>query len=123
MTFARSFGFSDFVLDDIETAVGEALANAVEHGASEDPWFTVEANFVGGSLVVDIKDGGRGFDTDSEAARIAAQRALHRGFGITLMRTLMDRVEYAEGGTRIRLFKRRPDAGHLDQKTAGQSEA
>lgn len=40
-----------------------------------------------------------------------------RGYGMSIMRALMDGVEYSEGGTRIRLVKK------LDVSFAAQSSA
>jgi len=105
--FARRCGFVDQLLDDIEAAVGEGLANAVEHGHGDDGGLEVSARRDGEALVVEIKDSGRGFDHATVGAGAPPVEAL-RGFGSFIMRQLMDDVGYTEFGTRLRLIKRLP---------------
>jgi serine/threonine-protein kinase RsbW len=109
-TFAETCGFRDTPLADVENAAGEALANAAEHGDSEgSPGFDVSAMFDGDRLVIEIEDHGRGFDASAELARPTPDAEGYRGFGIFLMRTLMDEVAYNERGSRIQLTKRLDD--------------
>ncbi|HTV75169.1 MAG TPA: ATP-binding protein [Candidatus Acidoferrales bacterium] len=105
--FARYAGLSGVALQDFETAMGEALANAVEYGG---PSFTVSARLTNGVLNVELADGGKGFQGWSETERARPPSGAPRGFGIFLMRALMDRVEYSEGGSRLRLSKTVPFA-------------
>jgi anti-sigma regulatory factor (Ser/Thr protein kinase) len=106
--FARRCGFVDQLLDDIEAAVGEGLANAVEHGHRDDGGFEVSARRDGEVLVVEIKDSGRGFDHATVCAGAPPPVEALRGFGTFIMRELMDDVGYTEFGTRLRLIKRLP---------------
>jgi anti-sigma regulatory factor (Ser/Thr protein kinase) len=103
--YARLCGFPARIMVDIALAVGEALANAVEHGNKDSGFIEVGCRFEGGTLIVEVRDGGSGFDFDRIVRR---QREPHsvRGFGITIMESLMDAVEYADRGTSIRLHKR-----------------
>ncbi len=103
--FARVCGFDRSALADIESAVGEALANAVEHGHRDDGWFRVFCEFEAETLVTEVKDLGSGFDFHQPIAMDAAELR-PRGFGRTIMRACMDDVHYADGGTRVRLVKR-----------------
>jgi serine/threonine-protein kinase RsbW len=103
--FARHAGLRGVALEDFELAVGEALANAVEYGG---PTFTLDAVVSGGMLTVDLSDGGPGFRGWKETERVRPPSDAPRGFGIFLMRKLMDRVEYSEGGSRLRLSKAVP---------------
>jgi anti-sigma regulatory factor (Ser/Thr protein kinase) len=106
-TFAETCGFRDAPLADVENAAGEALANAAEHGDGVgSPGFDISATFDGNRLVIEIDDHGRGFDCASVLARPAPDIGGYRGFGIFLMRTLMDDVAYNECGSRIQLTKR-----------------
>jgi len=104
--FAATCGFDDRSLDDVESAVGEALANAAEHGDCEaSAGFDVFATFDDARLVIEVKDHGRGFDCGSVLERATPDATGNRGFGIFLMRTLMDEVAYSDRGSRIQLVK------------------
>lgn len=102
------FGYPDQQLADIETAVGEALANAAEHGHRAESGFEVRVRVEREMLVIEVQDDGAGFDA-SPAVECPAYDA-PRGFGIYLMRHLMDEVHYDIGGTCVRLAKRLPAA-------------
>jgi len=105
--FAASCGFENGLLDDVESAVGEALANAVEHGKCEGAdGFEVWATFESDQLVIEIKDYGAGFDCERALEKANPDSCGNRGFGIFLMRELMDEVAYSERGSRIQLVKR-----------------
>jgi len=103
--FAAGCGFTDGTLDDVESAVGEALANAVEHGNS-DSGFAVTATYDDARLVIEVKDQGSGFDAEQALKSEAPDAEGARGFGIFLMRQLMDEIAYTDCGSRIQLIKR-----------------
>ncbi len=106
----RRCGFRDTPLADVENAAGEALANAAEHGdGTGNPGFDISATFDGNRLVIEIDDHGHGFDTAAVLARPVPDCFGYRGFGVYLMRTLMDEVAYDERGSRIQLVKRLDD--------------
>jgi len=105
--FARECGFDGGQVDDIESAVGEALANAVEHGHRPGGSFSVGCTFDGARLVIDVKDGGPGFDFPRPFPTAPPELRL-RGFGSLIMQALMDEVWYSERGTRVRLIKMMP---------------
>lgn len=106
IAFAAVCGFRANDLTDIESAAGEALSNAAEHGDRRAAaGFAVAATCDDAGLVIEIKDYGTGFDAGAAFARCPDPSA-GRGFGIFLMKTLMDEVAYSESGTRIRLLKR-----------------
>ncbi len=110
IAYARMCGFLSPVIDDIETAVGEALANAVEHGTKDLGFITVTCTYDRAGLNVEIGDDGCGFDHATSRRR--DPRAV-RGFGITIMRALMDDVRYLGPGNTVRLFKAVPPADGL----------
>jgi anti-sigma regulatory factor (Ser/Thr protein kinase) len=104
--FAARCGFAQHLLVDVESAIGEALANAAEHGDRDAArGFVVDALCDHAQLVVEIKDYGAGFDADAVVAS-APDTSAGRGYGIFLMQTLMDEIAYSERGTRVRLVKR-----------------
>ncbi|MGA8574900.1 MAG: ATP-binding protein [Candidatus Cybelea sp.] len=106
--FARECGFSEEALSDIRLAAGEALNNAVEHGCgTPEPSISVECNFDGLQLTIMIEDGGRGFPEPSDRPNVEPNDR-GRGFGIFLMRRLMDEVTFARNGSAVRLVRRHP---------------
>jgi anti-sigma regulatory factor (Ser/Thr protein kinase) len=111
------YGFAPQDLSDIETAVGEALANAAEHGHKAESAFDVRVHVERDRLIVEVQDGGSGF-----AGRLDGSAPAHdapRGFGIYLMRHLMDEVDFIERGTCVRLAKRLPIAKRNGTATLG----
>ncbi len=103
--FARQwFGGED--LSDIESAAGEALANCAEHGHCQGQHIDVRCYFDSEKLSIEIRDAGTGFDYPNVA--LTPPSDAPRGFGTSIMRRLMDEVEYSERGTRLRLIKRLP---------------
>ena len=104
--FARWAGLHEAALNDFECAIGEALANAAEHGHREGANFTVTADVIDGMLVVDVKDNGSGFASWNATDYAPPPSTAPRGFGIFIMRSLVDQVEYSERGSRIRLSKK-----------------
>jgi anti-sigma regulatory factor (Ser/Thr protein kinase) len=104
--FAAKCGFSKDEVSDIRLAAGEALSNAVEHG-SDTPArrIIVECNFRDDELTIEIQDNGSAFAEPSDCSSLPDDRG--RGFGIFLMRRLMDEVSFARNGTLVRLVRRR----------------
>lgn len=89
---------------DFETAVGEALANAIEHGKCSR--LTIDCKYAQEKLVAEIAQNGQGFEPPRD--RRAPAKGSIRGYGLFIMQSLLDRLEYYEHGTRIRLVKRAP---------------
>ncbi|MFN2461390.1 MAG: ATP-binding protein [Candidatus Velthaea sp.] len=103
--FARTCGLSGLGLSDVESAVGEALANAAEHGGGASCEFEVTARCDRDTLVVEVADKGPGFEHWNATDFLRPLDSAPRGFGIFIMRAVMDRVEYSEGGRHLRLVK------------------
>lgn len=96
--------------DDIELALTEALANAVVHGAKEDPSKTVECIVAcdeeRGMLIM-VRDPGPGFDPASLPNCCAGENVYSsHGRGIYLINQLMDEVKFHKNGTEIHMIKR-----------------
>lgn len=104
--FARTCGFTDDQISDIRLAAGEAMSNAVEHGG-EKPGrsFVVDCSFSNDALTIEIQDSGRTFIEPSHGNG-AGPDDRGRGFGIFLMRRLMDEVSFAHEGRIVRLVRR-----------------
>jgi serine/threonine-protein kinase RsbW len=96
--------------DDIELALAEALANAVIHGAQNDPSKIVECDVAcdqkHGILIV-VRDPGPGFDPSTIADPCIGENIYsHHGRGIYLINQLMDEVRFDKNGTEIKMIKR-----------------
>ena len=95
---------------EIETALREALANAVRHGCGNDANKEVEACVAcdesRGMLIV-VRDPGPGFDPADIPSPTVGQNVFRaHGRGIYLISELMDEVSFENGGTEIRMLKR-----------------
>ena len=96
--------------DDIELALTEALANAVVHGAGNDPKKIVECDVAcdeeQGMLIV-VRDPGPGFDPTNIPDPCQGENIYsHHGRGIFLINQLMDEVRFHKNGTEIHMIKR-----------------
>ncbi len=105
LAFAREWFVGDD-LTDIESAVGEALANCAEHGSGNGTTIDVRCRYGDGTLSIEIQDGGNGFEHWTARDCPRPHSDAPRGYGTYIMRRLMDEIEYSERGTRIRLVKR-----------------
>jgi serine/threonine-protein kinase RsbW len=104
--FAADCGFPKEAVADIRLAAGEALSNAVEHGcATRSRQIVVDCTFDGFELAIEIRDSGDGFPAPIDQASVEPD-VRGRGFGIFLMRRLMDKVSFALNGTVVRLVRR-----------------
>ncbi len=94
---------------EVETAVREALANAIKHGCGSDPdkrvRCCVACDEARGMLII-VRDPGGGFDPRALPDPTAAQNLYsEHGRGIYLINLLMDDVQFARGGTEIHMRK------------------
>jgi serine/threonine-protein kinase RsbW len=108
ITFATACGFGAKELHDIEVAAGEAISNAIEHGNRAQGPVDLNCLFDGETLAIEVIDGGPGFANVVEPTPGAPPT--FRGWGLFLMRSLMDRVTYSHNGGTVRLEKHLPCA-------------
>jgi serine/threonine-protein kinase RsbW len=99
--------------DAIELALQEALANAVVHGAKEDPTKIVECLVAcdeeRGVLII-VRDPGEGFDPKAiPTCTVGENLYSNHGRGIFLINQLMDEVQFHKNGTEIHMVKRTHD--------------
>jgi serine/threonine-protein kinase RsbW len=96
--------------DAIELALQEALANAVVHGAKEDPNQTVECIVAceeNRGLIIIVRDPGPGFDVGAiPNCTIGENVYSNHGRGIFLINQLMDEVEFRKNGAEIHMVKK-----------------
>ena len=97
--FLTALEVSELEQIDVITAVGEALANAVEHAyrGSRVGDVSLRARLDGdGTLAVDVVDSGQ---------HLPAVRQIDRGFGMRIMRSIAQSIRMdASDGTSLRLF-------------------
>jgi len=110
MSSVREMKCADGKEEAIELALHEALANAVVHGAREDPSKTVECLVAcdeqRGILII-VRDPGPGFDPQNiPACTVGENLFSNHGRGIFLINQLMDKVEFHKNGTEIHMVKR-----------------
>jgi serine/threonine-protein kinase RsbW len=107
---------------EIETALGEALANAILHGNQEDPHkrvYVICRCTTDGEVSITVQDEGQGFDSNAVADPTTPEnRLVKHGRGIYLMKTLMDEVRFEQGGAVV-YMRKKPNAGSVAQQRAG----
>jgi serine/threonine-protein kinase RsbW len=95
---------------EVETALREALANAVIHGGKNDErqWVHVSVSCDRNNEVkMVVRDSGYGFDPKSVPDPTVGQNLLAtHGRGLFLIRQFMDEVRHERGGTEIFMRKR-----------------
>ena len=94
---------------EIETALLEAIANAVRHGAKNDPTKKVECVVIceepQGMLII-VKDPGPGFDPKAVPNPTEGDAIFNdHGRGIYMINQLMDEVKFKKNGTEIHMRK------------------
>jgi len=95
---------------EVQSALYEALTNAVIHGCKQDKTKTVQVtascDLSRGILLV-VRDPGEGFDVNSIPSPIQGERIFSsHGRGIFLINQLMDEVRFKRGGTEIHMLKK-----------------
>ena len=110
---ATRSGMDEAALFSIDMAVREAVANAVKHGNKLDETKNVIVCFLSSAeaFEITVRDQGSGFDPNAVPDPTNPENLLKAsGRGIFFMRNFMDEVEWmqhSEGGTLVRLAKRR----------------
>jgi len=109
--FNREVGVDGEILDALHLAAGEAVTNAIRHGAGDDPSQEVEVRCAAteDQTLVEIHDHGPGFDPSGVPAPIPDDLK-PGGLGIHIMHATMDdvRFDFDQGGTIVRLVKTLP---------------
>lgn len=112
-SLARWMGFGGDRVEALRTALAEAVTNAIEHGNSHDSdvKVTVLMTLRADELIVSVADEGhKHLDQATTTIVPRIEEALDKvdkgGWGIWLIRELMDEVEFttdASGGNRVRM--------------------
>ena len=112
-SLARRMGFAADRVEALRTAIAEAVTNAIEHGNAQDSGMRVLVMLTArpDELVVSVADQGRKQldqvqTTLSPRIEDAFDRQDKGGWGIWLIRELMDEVEFTtapSGGNQVRM--------------------
>ena len=110
MRFISRFRVANDNHFEIELALREALVNAIVHGNQNDPRKHVYVNCrctTDGQVSITIEDEGNGFEHDTVPDPTSPEnRKRTHGRGIYLIRTLMDEVDFEQGGSVVNMRKR-----------------
>jgi serine/threonine-protein kinase RsbW len=107
---ARSFGFKSAAINQIKTALVEACINASEHSLSPDRKIYQKFLFEDDRLVITISNRGLQIPPEKQNGIKPEENPNgRRGFGLRLIRSLMDEVEFVrtDDGSEIRMSKRK----------------
>ena len=111
---AGQFSFDETDINDIVLAVDEACTNIIKHAYQWNPEkkITVSVAFRNNELLVSIIDEGKPFDPGKYNVPTLEEQLKNKkrsGYGILLIRKLMDNVEYRKKQSRneIRMTKKR----------------
>ena len=108
--FTNKLGAVEESETDIETALGEALANPVIRGNHEDPHKRVYVACrcqMDGEVSITVRDEGDGFDPPAVPVPTDPQRRLlSNGRGIYVIRALRDEVSFEEHGNVVHMRKK-----------------
>ena len=95
---------------EIETAVREALANAILHGCNNDPTQKIQCIVTcdeSAELLIVVRDPGKGFEPSRAPDPLSTEHLYsHHGRGIYLINQFMDEVRFEEGGRAIHMRAR-----------------
>jgi anti-sigma regulatory factor (Ser/Thr protein kinase) len=89
LSFARKFDMDREPLEEFIFAIGEALANAIEHSRSSDV-IEVRCQLQDDKIVATIVDSGMGFNVDPLASAALPDVMSERGRGLPIMRRCTD---------------------------------
>jgi len=97
-------GFEPEDVYDLKLAVTEATTNVIRHAAVDS--YLIEYRILPGAVEITVVDKGGGF----EAEELEDKPGEHGGFGLAVIRSLVDEVvldSTAGGGTRLKIVRRK----------------
>lgn len=111
--FADEHGFSQKIAHEIQMAVDEACTNVIKHAYEYDKQrqLSLSVSYKNKKLIIKIVDDGKSFDPAVYTMPDLEKRIKSRkrgGFGIYLIRSFMDEVEYANenGFNELRMVRK-----------------
>jgi anti-sigma regulatory factor (Ser/Thr protein kinase) len=104
--FIRHFSLDRQIVADIEVDVGEALANAAEHGYKLRGTIVVDAWLSEDCLEWTVSDDGPGFFLRGPISVDHPVALSPRGYGLFMMQALVDELEFRNDGKTVWFRKR-----------------
>ncbi|MBE7474052.1 MAG: ATP-binding protein [Anaerolineae bacterium] len=102
---ARQLGFDTHRIDCLKTAIAEAVTNAIEHGnqLNTEIGVLIGLHIQENALVLNVID--QGYRPIPQIPAVRQEREDHRGWGLFLIKNLVDEVEVvaAPGRNEIRM--------------------
>ena len=95
----------------VKLALEEALTNAIRHGNALVPgcYVRVQIKADRKQIMLDVHDEGKGFDFHNLPDPTQADNAVRpSGRGVFLMRKIMDKVEFYDNGSGVKMIKQVP---------------
>ncbi len=99
-------------IEDIKTAVSEAVTNSIIHGyENREGEIDLSCTVIGNSIVIVIEDRGKGIEDIKKAMEpmyTSKPECERSGLGFTVMESFMDKIEVESEigkGTKITLYK------------------
>ncbi|MBI9113067.1 ATP-binding protein [Maridesulfovibrio ferrireducens] len=90
----KALSLPDNIAQKIDLAVSEAVSNAIRHAeASKEDGIVLSIKLKGQNLIICVEDNGPGFDFDS-VAEPDLENHPSGGYGVFLIKQVMDKVEY-----------------------------
>jgi len=110
----REKGWQDTEVIAVELSVQEAIANAIRHGCQNDATKHVQCCLMvesSGEVVIVVRDPGTGFDASAVPNPLNSENLFKSsGRGVFLINTLMDRVDFVDGGREVQMRKKKAAA-------------
>jgi serine/threonine-protein kinase RsbW len=109
-TLGEALGMDRDGIEAVSVALVEACLNAMEHGGASFVVRLAGEDGMSPRMRIEVEDRGRGFDPDAfppdDSTRVHGCVS-KRGWGLTLIRQLMDDVQISSrpGLTRVRMWK------------------
>lgn len=97
------------IISAVRLSLQEAMVNAVKHGNKLDPGLVVrvEIEVEPKQLIIQVCDQGEGYDYKNIPSPVEPQNLEKlKGRGIYLIKHLMDKVEFLNEGSTIRMIRR-----------------
>ncbi|WP_051677145.1 ATP-binding protein [Maridesulfovibrio frigidus] len=94
----KELSLPDNIAQKIDLAVSEAVSNAIRHAeASKEDGIELSFKLKGQNLIIRVEDNGPGFDFDN-VVEPDLENHPSGGYGVFLIKQVMDNVEYKRAG-------------------------
>jgi sigma-B regulation protein RsbU (phosphoserine phosphatase) len=106
--WCRGHALSEDVMQDLDLALDELLANAIDHGGASGPGaIRLWLRLLGDRVLLEIRERGAAFDPLAAPERGGAAEDGEGGLGLALVGRALDRIDYAREGDENRLVLER----------------